>query len=355
MERSLLKLLLYALALLSFFVVLPLSPASQAQTRERQFGRLTVNVERGVRIKVGNRTTGRITINAWDRDVIEARAVSLRGDEVVIVKRSEESGVKRFFFKADYADLEHPEAPNTHVGSPPEVDGKSVKVHLELNVPRYTEIELIEVRSSDVEVSDVNTPITVSGYRSTVILKRVGAAEVQTRTGNVEINGVSGLASVVTTSGAIRVNNSKSLIHAVSIAGPIEVKCSLGRVDVSNTEAPIELANIKGDVDAIATNSSVKFTGGLREGARYHLKSMSGRVEMVLPANTRGFNAILSSYRGRVETDFKLNTKQAAAHGTQNRRLVGHYGNGNTQVSLDSFEGLVRLTKIDGPSIPVCK
>lgn len=94
--------------------------------------------------------------------------------------------------------------------------------------------------------------------------------------------------------------------RAVSIAGPIEIKCSDGRVDVSNTDAPIELVNINGDVDAIATNSSVRFTGKLRDGGRYHLKSMSGRVEMLLPANPSGFSATPSFYRGLVESAFNL-------------------------------------------------
>lgn len=355
MERPIIRLQLYALSLLCFFGILLLSHPVRAQTRERQYGRFSVGVEGGVRISVGNRTTGRITINGWDRNVIEARAVSTRGDEVVIVNRSEESGIKKFFFKADFADLDQPAAPNARLDSPPEVDGKSVKVHLELNVPRRTEIELIEVWSSDVAISDVETPIVVSGAWSTIILKRVGAADVRTRSGTVEIDGVSGLASVVTGSGAIRVSNSKSVIHAVSITGPIDVKCSAGRVDVSNTEAPIELSSIDGDVDAIATNSNIRFKGGVRDEHRYYLKSMSGRVEMMLPASTHGFNAILSSYRGTVETDFKLNTKQSSAHGTPNRRLVGRFGNGKAQITLDSFEGLVRLTRLDNSAISVCQ
>ena len=351
--RPILRLMLFCLTLVCAFVLS--SNPLQAQTSERHYGRRGVSVERGLSIGLGNRTTGRITVNGWDRDVIEAHAVSSRGDEVVLVKVSDVAGAKKYFFKADYADLDHPAAPTGRVDSPPEVEGKNVKVHLELNVPRYTQIELIEVWSSDVQISDVDTPVNVLGASSSIILKRVKAADVHTRSGNVEIDGVSGLAAVVTSSGAIRVKGSQSVVHAVSITGPIEVKCSVGRVDVSNTEAPIELANIDGDVDAIATNSSVRFTGALREGARYYLKSMSGRVEMTLPATTRGFDATLSSYRGIVETDFKLTTKQPATEMTQNRRLVGRFGNGKAQVLLDSFEGLVRLTRIEATEIPSCK
>ena len=324
----------------------------QAQRRERQFGLLSVNAERGIRISVGNRTTGNITINGWDRNTIEARATSSRGDEVVIFDSYEKSGVKTFFFKADFADLTQPAAPNSRVDSPPEVDGKSFKIHLQLNVPRYVELDEIQVWYSDVQVSDVETAVAVAGDHSKIILKRVGAAKVHTTSGEVEIDGVNELASVVTTTGAIRVNHSKKLILAVSITGPIEVKCSVGRVDVSNTAAPIDLENIDGDVDAIATNSNVRLIGGVREGARYYLKSMSGRVEMLVPSNTRGFEAVLSSYRGSVETDFKFATKQSDA---ASRRVAGRFGNGKAKILLDSFEGIVRLNRMDGQLIPSCK
>ncbi|MEK6283932.1 MAG: hypothetical protein AABN95_26575 [Acidobacteriota bacterium] len=338
--------------LLSFATLGPARGFQGGEEKERHHGRVSINVSRGVKIAFGNRTSGRITVKGWDRDVVEAHAVSTRGEEVVIVKTDEESSEKRLLIKADYADLDQPGAPTSRVNDPPQSDGRSLKIHLEVNVPRYAEIGLIRVWRSDLEVSGVETLVAVWGDRSSVLLKDVGAAEVRTTSGNVEIDGVNGLVAVATSSGAIRVSNSKSALRAGSIAGPIEIKCSAGRVDVSTTEAPIELVNIDADVDAIATNSSVRFTGKLRDGGRYYLKSMSGRVEMLLPANPSGFNATLSSYRGLVESDFTLITKQQASDAAHNRRRVGTYGNGKAQITLDSFEGFVRLTRLS--TIPGC-
>jgi DUF4097 and DUF4098 domain-containing protein YvlB len=225
---------------------------------------------------------------------------------------------------------------------------------LEINVPRYTEIELIRVMRSNVEVSDVDTTVNVTGGKSNVILKRIGGAEVHTRSGNVEIESATGLVQVATVSGAISVHNSRGAVRAVSIAGPIEIKCAHGRIDVTNTEAPIELINIDGDVDAIATNSSVRQAGNIREDGRYYLKSMSGRVEMIVPANTHGFTATLSSYRGLIQSDFALKSGPPIKDSPQNR-LSGRVGNGKAQITLDSFEGLVRLTKIPAGATEPCK
>ena len=342
---------LFFVALLVNSAMLHARAFDSSQDSGRYLAQVSIPVARGVRIYVDNRTTGRITVRGWDRDVVEARAGSSRGDEVVIVKRDETD--KQIGFKADYADFDQPSAPTSHLKDPPVINDEVLKVNLIVNVPRWVELGLIEVIRSDVEVTGVETQVSVSAGRSSVLLKNVGSAEVQSKSGNVEIEGISGAGVVLTSSGAIRISDSKSAVRAVSIAGPIEIKCSEGRVDVSNAEAPIELVNINGDVDAIATNSSVRFTGKLRDGGRYYLKSMSGRVEMLLPANPSGFTATLSSYRGLVESAFSLHTKQAPSDAAHNRRRTGTYGNGKAQITLDSFEGMVRLTKLD--TMPGCQ
>ena len=328
------------------------------QVSDRHYGRARINVERGIKITLGNRTTGRITVNGWDRDVIEAHALSERGDEVVIARFTDDSAGKKLFLKADYADLNKPVAPTTPLMSPPE-NSKGLKgllkVHFEVNVPRYVEIDLIRVWYSDVQITGVQTAISVWGDQSSVILKRVGAVAARTRGGSVEVEDAEGLVSVNTTGGGVRVYRVQGNVSVVSISGPIEIKCVQGRVEVANTEASIDLANIDGEVKAAATNSSVRFTGGLRDDGRYDLKSMSGRVEMILPDNTKGFDASLSSYQGIIESDFKLKTTQPIIEGHHGRRMIGRFGNGKSQILLDSFDGLVRLSKVPPSKIEGCK
>jgi Putative adhesin len=325
------------------------------QVSERHYGRAKINAERGIKITLGNRTSGRITVNGWDRDVIEARAVSERGDEVVIARFTDDSAGKKLFLKADYADLDQPAAPTTPLMSPPEGSIGLVKVHFEVNVPRYVEIDLIRVWYSDVDITGVETAIRVWGDHSSVILKRVGSVAARTRGGNVEVEGAEGFVTVNTTGGGVRVHRVQGNVSVVSISGPIEIKCVQGRVEVANTEAPIDLANIHGEVKASATNSSVRFTGVLYDDGRYELRSMSGRVEMILPDNTKGFDASLSSYRGIIESDFKLKTTQPVIEGPNGRKMIGRFGNGKSQISLDSFDGLVRLSKVPPGKMEGCK
>jgi Putative adhesin len=355
-------------------------------------GVVSVKYERGAKIGLGNRTTGPIVVVGWDRDYIEASAISDWGVEAVRVDVYPDPSIARILLKADYAESEgnrvasgprqrlrerrrafglretepsvrddvpipiRPPSTNQGPDLPPMFYSRPREIFLEVKVPRYAEIEMITVNRSEVLVSGVETAITVSGARSAIKLRRVGAAEVKTSSGDVEVEDANGLVDVITTSGAIVVKNARSDVRALSLNGRIEIQCARGRVDVSNMDGPITLSGVIGDASVTATNSDVRFSGAIRAEGRYYLKSMSGTVEMEAPPNSPGFTASLSSYRGGIETDFSLKTNKAkTSNSPVNRRLIGRHGNGQAQITLDSFDGKVRLSKMDAGALKDCR
>jgi hypothetical protein len=495
MNKRAYKVLLIALVMAGCLLAFALTTALAQESKETnitldQTRRFSVKFERGDKVTVDNRTTGRITIVGWDRDFIEATASSERGVEVVNVEVNNDTSGRRIFLKADYADLEDAEVPpkpspgrpkpvrnlearrealktrlqaldvrreslkarlaaidaapnraelegsrndvaaslevlearrkevvdiladlderepapaptptpkieaiprapmepvnpaNTITPptiTPPTVtwppiqpppstpysNGHPVEVNLEVKIPRSAEIELIKVFRSNVEVTGIETPLIISGDKSLIKLSKVGAVEVKTRSGDVEIENAGGLVDVVTASGAITVRNAGSDVRALSISGDVDIECARGRVDVSTTDGPIQLNGVGGDVDATTTNSQVRFTGAIREDGRYHLKSMSGYVEMTIQPNPPGFTAALSSYKGMVSTGFFFLLKQkqpaqpdhsdASIPPPFSRRLTGRYGNGRAQLTLDSFDGVVLLNKGLPGAVKDCK
>ncbi|HEV2861940.1 MAG TPA: hypothetical protein VGX48_13105 [Pyrinomonadaceae bacterium] len=353
----------------------PLAAQSGPAVERDEQGRVRFKLEHGLKVAVDNTTTGRIVVEGWDRDYVEAVATSERGAEYVRVK----SGVGRegqyIAFTATHAAPALPtlsgpsaEQPNPTPSPAPPPAPRQVpteapsllkffrspdEVHLNVKLPRHAELDLIEVNRSEVEVSGVSTPITVSGRRGAVKLRDVGAVEVRTERGQVEVDGASGLVDVITAAGHVRIRNVRGDVRAVSLSGRVEVGCVRGRVNVSNTEGPIVLAGVDGDVDATTVNSDVSFHGPVREEGRYHLKSMSGAVEMGVRRNPPGFTALLSSYRGAVESDFKLGSKQSK--GVGGTRLLGRHGDGRAQITLDSFDGLVKLSRLTQDSAEGCR
>jgi hypothetical protein len=333
----------------------PKVPQTQSTTtQERKYGKFSTDAPRTVEIALGNRSTGRITVVGWDRDVVSARAYSERGDEVLIFAHVVDGAEQKIFIKADYADIGSSDPAAMSPELPPVNNDGPIQIHLEVSVPRQSALQTIKVIRSNVQVTNIETPISILGDQSNIVLKQVGSAEAHTRSGNIEVEGSAGLVQLTTATGAIRITSARGGIRAISIAGLIEVKCARGRVDVSNTNAPIDLYDVEGDVDAIASTSSVRLATDLRQDGRYFLKSMSGRVEMILPSSINGFNATLSSYRGVVESDFPLKANRndlrspvSRAHDVELRpRMNGQFGKGGSQIMLDSFEGVVRLTKV---------
>ncbi|HUQ33712.1 MAG TPA: DUF4097 family beta strand repeat-containing protein [Pyrinomonadaceae bacterium] len=392
------------------------SPAVPVEGERNPGAPVSVKLERGGHVSVDNRTTGRIRIIGWDRDTVEATATSERGVEAVrfAVRETPE---KYIWLKADYLERDgdkptrldvkpRPEAtpqseetpqqesskmapaPSTlplasgrpanmkepfrlpgiirkpealadedYVG-PPMVDGQPLEVHLEVRVPRYAEIELIKVIRSPVEVTGVETPIVVLGNKGDVVLKNVRDVEVRTRSGSVEIEDAAGFVEVVTAGGPIQVRRAGGDVRVLSISGKIEIECVRGRVNVDSADGSVTLSNVQGDVEANSSNSNVLFTGAIREDGRYHLKTMSGAIEMAVRDKGPGFTAALSSYTGTIENDFQLQIKQSSEQHMEtdvNRRIIGSHGNGRAQITLDSFDGKIKLAKLTPGAVKECK
>jgi hypothetical protein len=163
------------------------------QVFSRRLEPVSLTVMQGVQIWVDNRTAGPIIVHGWDRDVVEARATSERGQEVIIFGQSEDDGPKRLWFKADYANLGNSDSPTQELKLPPLNGDEPIQIRLEVNVPRYAEIELIRVIRSNVEVTSIDTAVGVVGQSSNVTLKDVGSVEAHTRTGWIVIENARGI------------------------------------------------------------------------------------------------------------------------------------------------------------------
>jgi hypothetical protein len=232
----------------------------------------------------------------------------------------------------------------------------SGSISLNVKMPRYAKLETLEVRSGDVNISDIDGPVSISSGSSNINVNRVGALEVRARSGNINVDGVEGLVYIAATSGTITVRRTKGDVRATSINGNINIHCIKGRVDASNARGGIILGGVEGDVDASTTDADINFVGAIRPQGRYRLKSMEGRVIMAIPENSPGFTAVLDSYNSDVVTTFPITTETLVGGSMRvNRRIVVKQGNGDAQITLDSFGQTVHLTKLATGATNACQ
>jgi DUF4097 and DUF4098 domain-containing protein YvlB len=272
--------------------------------------------------------------------------------EVVVTPRPDPQSPPRAPQPAQPAQPVPGQAPRAQSPQPARPAAESSRIDLDVKVPRYAELSAIEVRSGDLTISNVDGPVNITSGSSDIKVSRVGAVEVHARSGSVTVEDVQGLAYVAASSGNITVRRGQGDVRAVSINGDIDIQCVRGRVDVSNARGAIKLAAISGDVDATTTSSDITYTGAIQDNGRYRLKSVEGTVRMAIPDNSPGFTALISSYNGDVQTDFAIrNQVVPAASQPNNRRIEARQGNGQAQITLDSFSQPVRLIKLTTPTV----
>ncbi|MDT7602861.1 MAG: hypothetical protein QOF61_858, partial [Acidobacteriota bacterium] len=213
----------------------------------------------------------------------------------------------------------------------------------------------IEVRGGDLNISGIDGPVSVVSGGSNVTASHVGALEVRTRSGNVNVEDVDGLVYIVASSSEISVRRSNGDVRATTINGNIDIQCVKGRVDASTSRGEIRLVNVGGDVEATTTDSEINFTGAIAPNGRYRLKSMEGQITMAVPESSPGFTANLMSYNSDAVTEFPVRTSTPSPDSRAMRRVEARHGDGQAQITLDSFSQTVRLAKLAPGAAAACK
>lgn len=233
--------------------------------------------------------------------------------------------------------------------------GQDSGITLDVKVPRYAQLDAIEARAGDLNVSGIDGPVSIMSGSSDINVSHVGSLEVRARGGNVNVEDVGGLVYVVSTSSEINVKRSSGDVRVTTINGDIDIECVKGRVDAGTSRGKITLTNVGGDVEATTTDSDINFTGAIAQNGRYRLKSMEGHVRMSIPDGSPGFTANLMSYNSDAVSDFTVRTSTPRPDSQAMRRVEVRQGDGQAQITLDSFSQTVRLAKLAPGAAPACR
>jgi DUF4097 and DUF4098 domain-containing protein YvlB len=314
-----------------------------------QPSQVSVKLDRGGKVVVVNRT-GETRITGWDSDMIEARAEGDEGPEDVQVRVTGEGARSRVVLSVPANNTRH----------------HSSEISLVIKLPRYADLESIESLRGDIEITGLDGTVSVSTGQGALTIRNVGSLKAATRNGEVTVAGVKGDAVIRSFNGDLTVDNvSGSVdlsatngdiiarstggnIQVNSASGDIDLQCVKGNATVNTASGAIMMVGIGGNIEANTASGDVSFKGTMRAGGNYKLKSISGAVEMAVQPDPPGFTATLITYSGEIETDFPLSVN-APLTGPINRRIVGVYKDGQTQITLDSFSGTVSIIKATGP------
>lgn len=219
-----------------------------------------------------------------------------------------------------------------------ESHGKRTTIEVELahGPQAEAELEISVPAGSDVEVDGFSADSSVAGVK--------GAVRIET---------VNGSISVVAAGGELE-------LHTVN--GPIDVSGSSPRASVAAVNGAVTLKGVSGEVEASSVNGKLTVAGGsfkrgefqtvagplhvqcdLAPGARLEAHSVSGSVELLLPASVSAAFSV-TSFSGDIDNELGPPAEKSSKW-TSQKSLAFTAGSGSASVEVQTLSGHIALRK----------
>jgi DUF4097 and DUF4098 domain-containing protein YvlB len=214
----------------------------------------------------------------------------------------------------------------THISVETEGNPHGVKSDLSIQVPAGSRLE-IEGFASAIRIEGVNGPV-----------------QAETVNGSIVMTGGSKDVNLQTVNGSVEVTSPATRVHAESVNGAVTVRDASGEVDASTVNGTLTVVGGTFTRAQLETVSGrIVFEGALGKGATLSAETVSGSVDLTLPASVSADFSI-SSFSGDIENELGPPPKKASKW-TSEKELSFTSGSGGGKVSVETLSGNIRLHK----------
>jgi DUF4097 and DUF4098 domain-containing protein YvlB len=257
-----------------------------------------LNAVRGQRLAV-NAYAGEVTVRAWNRNAVRIEA---DGDQNQLEIASSPTGISI-------------RTQGRH--GPPE------EITIRISAPAWMGLSL----------AGVNTSAKVEGIRAPI--------SVETVEGEVDVTGGESLISLRSVQGSVRLRGAKGRINVNSVNDDVEVANSSGDIAAQTVNGEILLQGVDASsLDANTVNGDISYSGPIRSNGRYALSTHNGDLTLTVPQGTSAAVTV-STFSGDFESEFPV-----PLQGTRKGKGFNFtLGSGSAQVTLESFQGTIRLVR----------
>lgn len=195
----------------------------------------------------------------------------------------------------------------------------SIVIDFEIKAPQATEVEL-DSGSGDLWVEGLRGPIRAESYSGDIQLSDIESeVRAETRSGDIRACNI----------GGIEVDTGSGDVEIEVVRGNAKVK--LGSGDISIKEA-------QGDVKLTTGSGDISINSGIGEGASWELKADSGDVELALPEGSR-FSLRAGTGSGEIELGFPLKITKKTE-----QTLAGEAGEGpRASIRIETYSGDISI------------
>jgi DUF4097 and DUF4098 domain-containing protein YvlB len=250
--------------------------------------------------------SGSVKVTGWDRDEVAVKGVLGRGTE-----RLDFTGTDgRTIVRVVVPERSH------------HVDGSD----LEISLPRASRVE-IETVSCDITVGEISGRLIAEAVSGNVVAN-CNSLEVDLRTvsGDVEVAAPAARTRAKTVSGSVRVRGGKGDIEASSVSGSVTVSAEAIR-----------------DCKMETTSGRIRLDGSLAPGGRVDAGTVSGSIELRLPADVNA-EIEASTFSGGIHNELGPAARRTSEYGP-GMELSFSRGGGDGRIKARAFSGSISLRK----------
>ena len=249
--------------------------------------------------------SGDIIVTSWDRQEVQIRARSERGE----------------------IDLD---ATSARISLGVEGHGHTSDARFEVRVPAGTRV------AARVVTGDID----IRGARAEV--------EAHSVTGDVDIEDAGALVAE-SVSGSVRAVRIAGRVTASSVSGDVELTDVGGDVRVESTSGEIYLSNVRARVVRVeSVSGNIDFSGTVDRAGIYDFTSHSGNIDLVLPADV-GAQVSFETFSGEIQSDFPIVMRPTVEDDRRRqRRFDFTLGGGGARITANSFSGTIDLERGTG-------
>jgi DUF4097 and DUF4098 domain-containing protein YvlB len=223
-----------------------------------------------------------------------------------------------------------------------ELSGTDKQVHVEIQAEHVNPM----AGKSDLEVFvPVGSSVSIEGFAATIIVSGVtGSVKAETVNGSITQSGGAKGVNLQSVNGTIEVTKAGGRVKAEAVNGTVTVRDATGELDASTVNGKLLVTGGSFDRAALETVAgSVRFEAGLSAKATMSAESVSGTIELLLPASL-GAEFSVSTFSGEITNELGPAAEKSSKW-TPEKELSFTTGSGGARITVETLSGAVHIRK----------
>lgn len=221
-------------------------------------------------------------------------------------------------------------------------DGNGKRTHIEVDADRgnpmgiKSDLEVFVPAGSSLDIEGFQADITVAGV--------TGSVNAETVNGSITQSGAAQGVELQSVNGTVEVTKATGRVQAETVNGTVTVRDASGDLEASTVNGKLLVAG--GTFERVQLESvagGVRFEGGLAARGTLSVESVSGPVDLYLPAGI-GAEFSVSTFSGDITNELGP-AAEKTSRWTPGKELSFTTGSGGVRISVETLSGAVHIRK----------